>query len=553
MNNKCFIVFLFVLLAIYQIGWSQNNPLSKKISITITNQPVEKALQIISKAGNINFSYNSDIIPLDSIVSFSFNQKETLEILNYMFHNKYFYETTGQHIIIQKKKNINNKAGTEKTKIIIIGKVVEFDSGKKIYNASVYNINGNESVLSDTNGNFSITILQKEEYVSLAINKQFYEDTIIIKPVKTELTTIALRPKFILEPIAPKESTVSFGYVVDQSDLVQMLVKSNMMIHANNISYNKQRPAQISLFPFIGSNYKLSGTIVNKVSLNVVSGYSYGVAGVEIGGVLNINRKNITGVQVGGFGNITGNATKGLQVAGFFNHNFGKVAGVQIAGFYNNVCDTVEGAQMAGFANITTKSVHGIQVAGFFNYAKKVNGVQIGVVNIADTISGISIGVFNIIKKGFHQLTLYTDEMGSINYNISLGTNKLYTTIGLTSQPFSDLKSWGILYGFGSQLLTLKTFNININLTENYLNIGKIWDKDQSQLYKLSADFNFKISKHFLLFTGPSFNIFRYSKERTDLTDYPENYLFAQLNSTIEKKSIYKEWFGVSLGSKYRF
>jgi len=617
-------------LVLNQKGWSQNNPLDNKITISVTNQPVEKVLNMISTNGNINFSYNSDIIPLDSVVSLNFDQKEIYKILNYLLLNNYVYKTTGQHIIIQKKKNVE----TAKTKINLKGSVREASTDIKIANASVYYVSGKEGVLTDVNGDFSITLQPKNEYVSLCISNQSYEDTIVfVNPAKAELLSISLKPKLsAFEPIEPKTPLMPSDVNVEQSKMVAKIVKPDMITHANNINFYKQRPLQVSFLPYAGTNYKLSGSIVNKFSLNVLSGYSYGVDGVEIGGFLNINRNRVSGLQIGGFGNVTGKNTKGVQIAGFFNHNFGGVEGVQIGGFSNLVLDTIKGvqiagfsnilrgkirgAQISGFSNITTNEViatqvsgflnlalksskgvqasgfanytngnqngvqlsgfangvkgnmkgaqvagflnaatndfSGVQISGFINYAKKVKGVQIGVINIADTVSGVSIGLFNFIRKGFHQIAAYTDETGSANLQLSMGTFKFYSILGLSAQPFYSPKSWGAVYGFGTRFLSQKWFDANLNLTVANLNFNKFWETEQSQQYKLSTDINLRISEHFSIFTAPSYNVFRYTKERTELDDYPVNYLNTAQSRQMGNNTL-RQWFGVSLGLKYRF
>ena len=120
------ILFILFLLFSFQLSWSQNNPLNKKITIAVINQPVEKVLFLISKSEFINFSYNSDNLPLDSIVSLNVKQKSIYVVLNEMLSNKFYYKTAGQHIVILKKKDFNNTStNTKKTKICIEGTIVE--------------------------------------------------------------------------------------------------------------------------------------------------------------------------------------------------------------------------------------------------------------------------------------------------------------------------------------------------------------------------------------------------------------------------------------------
>jgi len=55
------------------LGLSQTSSTEKRIILTISKESIETVLAKMSQKTGVNFSYNSDIIPLDSIVSFSAN------------------------------------------------------------------------------------------------------------------------------------------------------------------------------------------------------------------------------------------------------------------------------------------------------------------------------------------------------------------------------------------------------------------------------------------------------------------------------------------------
>lgn len=666
MNNKLIILTFFLLFSAFSTNksWSQKNPLDKKISISVNDLTVEKTLGVISSKAKILFSYNSDIIPLDSIVSINIVNKEVYKVLNQILVNKYYYKTTGQHIIILKKKD---NQSSKKEKLNINGSIIEFGTGIMIADASIYHINGKEGTLSDENGSFSLTLLPKGDYASLAINKSNYKDTIVfVKTSENRELQIALKPELLaISSITPVVDYNKQSLSVEQSSFVPRFVKKDMMLHAKNIAFFKQKLGQISFLPFAGTNYKFSGSIVNNISLNVLAGYSYGTNGVEVGGLLNINRKKLTGVQVAGIGNITGDKANGVQVAGFFNHSFGKVKGVQIAGFNNSIIDSldgvqisgfsnilkgkIKGCQISGFANITTddvvasqlagftnialknskgiqaagfaniangdqgwiqasgfanyikgnmqgvqasgyiniicksavgiqatgfinyvkdslqgiqaagfmniagKDVNGLQLAGFLNYARKVKGFQIGFINIADTVSGASIGILNFVLKGLHQISIGTNESLGADFKFSLGTYRFYTIFGFNSQPFSDTLKLEPTFGFGTYLLGSRKVSINIELTGSNINSFRFWENDQIQQFKLATDINFRLSKHFLIYTGISFNVLRSSETQTTLDNYPKNYLSSVVFQQTQGGMLYKGWPGASFGMKFRF
>jgi len=392
--------FLYLIIALFSLNaFAQSNPLDRRVSIKLNKQSVEKALWAIGRAGGVGFSYNSDQMPLDSLVTIDYKQKEIAKVLDGLLSKKYNYKTAGQHIILMRKKEVIYKTATEKQFVNIKGYVFEWGTGKPLPNTSVCNVTGKEGVLTDRDGTFNIELKQKGRFIQLSINKQNYQDTIVfLNPKeKKEIEIRLVQRAKELDLVLPQLTSLNTSVKMEQNKWVNRLVDPKMVIHAQNIDYFTQRPAQISFLPYAGSNHKLSGSIVNKISVNVLAGYSYGVAGLEVGGMMNINRHDVEGVQLAGFGNITGRNLKGVAAAGFFNHCLGNVHGVQIAGFYNSVQDSIAGVQLAGFTNVLNGKIKGTQIAGFANITtKEVEATQIsGFANMAMKKSkGVQIAGF---------------------------------------------------------------------------------------------------------------------------------------------------------------
>ena len=59
--------------------------LSRNTSIDVTNQRIEDVLHILSNQGNFYFSYNSNIIRSDSLVSITMKDKTLREVLQTLF------------------------------------------------------------------------------------------------------------------------------------------------------------------------------------------------------------------------------------------------------------------------------------------------------------------------------------------------------------------------------------------------------------------------------------------------------------------------------------
>jgi len=210
------------------------------------------------------------------------------------------------------------------------------------------------------------------------------------------------------------------------------------------------RPMQVTFITPMGTNGIDSWKVKNRLSINILAGYTGGLNGLELGSLANTDKGDVYGtqlagfcntnfgktigcqmagfsnvslkyvrglqaagfcnvvkdsvngcqlagfvnyahdssnvVQMAGFANVVKGNLKGAQLAGFANHANGDVEGLQAAGFSNTTYGNTKGMQMSGFANITTKDLNGTQLSGFLNYARKVRGAQIGVFNVCDTI-----------------------------------------------------------------------------------------------------------------------------------------------------------------------
>lgn len=106
------------------------------------------------------------------------------------------------------------------------------------------------------------------------------------------------------------------------------------------------------------------------------------VTGVELGPLF-AEASDITGVQVGGGVAFGDSDIRGVQVGGMRAYGTDDVTGIQIGGLR---------ADGAG-------NVSGLQIAGGLNRAKRVRGVQLGLVNWCDDLSGTQIGLINISKN----------------------------------------------------------------------------------------------------------------------------------------------------------
>jgi len=524
-----------VLTILSENGFAQSNPLEKRISIAVSNEPLEKVLNKISQTIDANFSFNSSIVPLDSLVSLSVKNKPVSKIMYILLGRNYYFKTIGRHIIILKKNNAKIE-NSPKTSCTFKGHINNLSTGQGIPGATIYDLNKNFSALTDSNGFYKFSILPETEFISLCFSKSNFNDTVVIlKSIEAKTIDIGLNPKPApkqkIEKLQPKGLREVSLFDINDYRIVQTFVEEDMLIHAKNLDLQEKRIGQISFLPFVGTNRRVSGAIVNRLSFNILAGYSYGVYGVEIGGLLNISKKDVNGVQFSGFGNITGGHTKGFQAAGFFNRNGGSVNGFQVSGFSNIVLDTLKGVQI-----------------GFFNYVKTNKGLQLGFINTADSSSGVSFGFMSIVKNGYYNLCLFTDEMLMGNLSFKMGTPKFYNIWGLSASK----EMWGLTYGFGMHPHPEKIVSLNYDLSFTNMSYKKKFEPQVCLKTKIEADLNIRLYKKFDVFTGVSYNVFTSDTSDVNLQTY-----ITQLSKTDIKASSFKSvtlqfWPGLVFGFKLK-
>jgi hypothetical protein len=306
----------------------------------------------------------------------------------------------------------------------------------------------------------------------------------------------------------------------------------------------------------VSTHGKLSGQVINNVSLNLFGGYTGGVNGLEVAGLFNIDKKKVQFIQAAGIFNIVGGKVIGLQVAGIHNTDLdtliglqvagvnnlvkGSMTGIQVGGIYNHVSGKVTGAQIAGISNYSRKKVSGVQIAGVgnfsnremsgaqiagvFNYAKKMNGVQIGLINVSNTSDGLGIGLINIVFKGYHKLSFSTNEVLNTNVAFKTGHSRLYNILqaGIHVAEPKQYLVYSFGYGLGTELPLGKTSSLNTEVTSQYMYLGSY--DHLNLLNKAHLNLNLKFGKYFSIFGGPSFAAY-YTDQTTAVSGYKLNLL----------------------------
>lgn len=616
------LLLVFYVLLMFSVGWSQNiPPLERKVSVSFQGIQIESALSRLSQAGGFTFSYSPSILNSNQLVSREYTEKSVREILNGFFGESILVKGKGNYIILNKAPTPTKKEIVNNT-ITISGYITNGNTGEKISEVSVYNKKSLTAAITDQFGFFKITLDNPDQEAELHFSKRSFLDTLIVlgsdvpfinmvmfpetpliaivEPIKdtVEVITgpIAVRPPVVRpEPTSSNKRTFR-EFLQEEIFSKNIFSKKRGDVNVTNIKDPIYRDFQVSFVPFVGTNHKLSGNVINGYSLNILGGYSMGTTKAEFGGLFNIDRGDVSyaqfaglfntvggktyGGQFAGLGNLTRKKVEGGQFAGLFNANLDSVnagqfaglfnvngrasEGAQVAGLFNVQPSYYKGAQVAGLFNVATHQMYGTQVAGLVNYAHNIHGGQIGLINYADSIRGVPLGLMSIVSKGYHKIEFSADELFYINAAFRTGVRQFYNILqaGMKPESFDGSTNpgslnpdqeniWTFGYGVGTAPRLTKWLYLNVDLTANHVNKGS-FTNSISLLNKMYLGFDFQVAKKFSITAGATLNGY--------LSDpsYGDNpTLFTDFTPTIIKSHSFtngnelKMWWGGKVGIRF--
>lgn len=506
--------------------------LQATVTVEAKNRPLDKVLDTISKQGKFIFSYNSLLLPGDSIITLSVKNKTVKQVLDLLFNETLQYNVSGNYLILQKADNLYNSSSW-----YISGYVQDALTGEKINNASVYERTNLVGTITNEEGFFRLKLKEKYKYpptLDISISRIAYADTsvtirsghdnelsIAIKPVSAELSPLIIRSK------------------IEKGWVAQLFITPAQSIQSMNLrNFFSNKPIQFSLTPGLGTHGNMGTQVINKFSFNVLGGYTAGTKGLEVAGLFNINKKDARYVQVAGLSNTVGRQTHGLQVAGISNHVEDSVKGMQVAGIVNttgpvqgfqvagitNITDSnVTGFQVAGVANIVKGDVNGFQVAGIFNRTRHLKGLQVGLVNMSDSLSGYSLALLTITRNGYHKMLVSSSSLLDLNFTYKAGNRKLYSLIMAGASAGNGRKAYGYGYGIGTEIALGKRFCIIQELTNQHLYNGS-WQ----EVFSYRPVFQWAFNKKLSFYGGPALYV---GDTRTPQSGYssisPDHSLFS--------------------------
>lgn len=535
-QNSLLLLITAIFLLIHPGVNGQISLLNRKISLTVKDKPVVWVLNEIERGQSLHFSYNSSILPEKS-VTLNISNLPLIKVLEELLGKGYYFKSTSSHIIILKKLE-NERSSAATAEIIISGRVQDGNTGRSLASATLWNMERMESVLSDSNGRFTIRTRPRTSTLVLRCSKLGYRDSLAMIDINhhNELVFSILSDTPLPGRLQSLQSSGIQMRAVLPYPIVARLVGKQQILNSRNTIVYDHMPAQLSVIPNLSTNLKMSGAVTNNFSVNILGGYSAGVSGMETGGLVNITRYKVAGLQVCGGVNLGPDTLKGMQAAGFANYGSHYVNGVQFAGCFNYTDGIVKGAQFAGL----------------FNYARNP-GFQLAVINVADSCGGSPLGLVNIIRHGYYALVLISDEAGNISLLGNTGTHKLYNRFGISKYGSVSDKAWALSYGFGKHFRYGKMISWSTELFSSVIaSDGKL---DSLTISRVSFDLriNIRLSQHISLMAGPGLYTLIAWRDNPYISSHYSNNRDWYLSTYTPVNTRFENYWGICGGVSYTF
>ncbi|MDR1761880.1 MAG: STN domain-containing protein [Bacteroidales bacterium] len=534
---KLIAVLLFSFIA------AQSFAQEKLITLTMQQVPLYKVFTSITEQTGMHFSYNSHLFNDNQKTTIKVNQQPLNKVLPLLLPATVSYKLVGKHIIITAyippapQKQAQDTATPQTIAVV--------DS----LNSLLKNTHSNDSI--SLKHNVDTNFIQE---ISISDNGTM-QDT-CLSNVKT-LKIKEMNKKIAL--FVAGLFTTGYQAVAQVSENLTNPKKDTI---STTTGIKEQRPFQASFVYPLSTDGTHSIDNEYNFSLNILSGFTGKVNGVEFGTFLNINKYSVNGAQFAGLVNFTGitgfaQSSNAAQFAGWVNYN-AKGTAEQFAGLVNigdsahiqaaslvNVVKSKSNIQIGGIANVskssdvqiasivnTTKEsktqISGIvnasettnlqiagitnrasesscQIGGIFNKTKK-GGFQLGIINVRDTTDGVSLGLINIVKKGgLMELEIGCSEVINTSVSFRSGSNKLYAILSAGVNFDDEFIALGA--GLGTEIILHKKIGLNLEGVHYGLHSSNLENYGYGELIQLKPLLNFKPIKHLQIYAGPTFNL----------------------------------------------
>lgn len=639
-------IYALLLLCLIQSVQGQNDPLKRQVTLQYESITLPDLFLEIKKKYNVNFSYAHELVSNRRKIKVTIsNLALDLALKNILQSQGLEFEQVGKQIVL-KRGNYSraSKLSFRPNPVMVTEKSNSNDQISPSIKRETYL----PEVSSESHGPYVEEIIEPlPESVKAAKYELLEENREVKNQLKLEIANLndtvskiqdpkeksqmqrkinrfmagiesrLLQIRDSIKSMKTNESVEKIGYSIKNS-IVN--VRQSMEQQADSLPQKRKmfqpdpnvpnpmteddgletRPGQLTLIYPIGTSWVGSTKLKNNLSINVLFGINGGTKGVEIGGLVNYDVKNVQGAQLSGYANIisgnlegvqaSGNVNivsrqasgiqasgyfnlaakssnvgqacgfvnivkgdnSGFQVSGFTNITSGDVIGFQATGFANFAGKEVTGVQGAGILNLARGNVYGTQIAGIINMAKNVHGTQIALINVCDSVTkGMPIGLINIVRKnGYFIGEVWANEIYFINGSYKLGTERFYAIVTLGIRPEMNFR-YGLGLGFGTNFKLNTRDAINIDLTSFENMTDEPFTNNHNRINRLQATYSRKLFGGTSVFIGPSINLLVASDWKENKYNAAPSWSFYKTENTGNDNTKLNLWIGLSGGIRF--
>ncbi len=274
---------------------------AQNVNISISQQPIGKALDILQQQTGYLFFYEKDLLKDAPTVSLTIKNRPLKETLDLLFKSQPFkYEIVGKTVVVRKKESAPpSSKNVEKEKITVNGTVLN-DDGLPLAGASVL-VKGKATVtITDSDGTFALRDINEEAILVFSyIGYQTTEAiagrsmTVKLRIGSTSLTEVAVVSTGY--QTIPKERTTG-SFVQIDNELLNRRVGTNILDRLDGVTsgliFNKNAQTTNEN---MGISIRGRSTIDNNVNANplvVIDNFPYE------GNINNINPNDVESITV---------------------------------------------------------------------------------------------------------------------------------------------------------------------------------------------------------------------------------------------------------------
>ena len=183
---------LLLLLLLGVNAMAQRDISERRITVSLSNVTVERALSSIADRGDFRFSYNTELIPVDSIVNVQATNQTVAQLMETLFAGRIAFKVVGKHVILKPARK--PKADPGPAMFTLKGTITNARTGKPLGNASVFAMNRKYATLTQGDGAYELELEGDQKSLGVSVRMRNFLDTVVVIRPGDQTLNVQLLP-----------------------------------------------------------------------------------------------------------------------------------------------------------------------------------------------------------------------------------------------------------------------------------------------------------------------------------------------------------------------